>query len=102
MAHLQSQFAFAARVALNYRTTTMVSFAAQVSMKPARLGRLLRGTTPMKLEDIAIIAHALHLEVDLITEDPAGPPPGPTSLTWLRRHPKLLRTLAIQPGRTRR
>jgi len=102
IAHLQSQFAFAARVALKNRRTTMIAFASHVGMKPARLGRLLRGTTPMKLEDIATIANALNLTVDLVAEEQPGQPISPASLAWLKRHPQLLRALRIEPGRTRR
>lgn len=81
---------------------TILRAATQVGIKPARLGRILRGTAPMKLEDIAAIADALNLTVDIVTEVPAGPPMTAANVAWIRRHPRLIEMLTRSQSRLAR
>lgn len=74
-AQMQSKFAFHARVEMKAHNLTIIDLAHQIGMKPARLGRMLRGTTPMRLADMTTIAAALNLQLDLIVEGTTGAPP---------------------------
>lgn len=97
-AQMQARFAFHARVEMKTRRLTIIDLAHQIDMKPARLGRMLRGTTPMRLADMTTIAAVLNLQMDLIVEGPNDAPP---SLDWLARFPKLRGALALGLRRRR-
>ena len=70
-AWLQHHLAQSMRTQIAARFPSMAAFAATAGMKPARLGRILRGDDIMRLEDIGLAERLLGLNVRLVEGPPA-------------------------------
>jgi len=69
-AHLQHQVAQVMLTQITARYPSIQAFAAEIGMKPARFGRMVRGDNIMRLEDIGTAQRLLGLEVKLIEGAP--------------------------------
>lgn len=74
-ARLQHEFVLEVRRVMKERHISVRTLADRIHIETNRLGRLLRGTTPMRLIDIALIAHALDLSVGLAVDGSLFVPP---------------------------
>jgi hypothetical protein len=73
-AWLQHHLAQSMRAQIKTRFATLATFAEIAGMKPARLGRILRGDYIMRLEDIGLAERLLGLNVRLVEGSPnVGP-----------------------------